>query len=151
MSQPQPTATIVDQADVLGWSFERYSSQAGEWVAVVTLTPEATAQTLRQKYGNIQNVTEIIALDPAIDEIARVCDRIDPLGWRFETCSDQTEEWTELIELDPDATEDDLHQQHEPIRDLTPIGRVTAVAQALYDHEETFPRPETAGGDRDAC
>ncbi len=152
MARSQLTATIVDQADVLGWCFEHYSVQADEWVSVALLTPEATTVTLRQQYGEIHNVSELIALDPSIDEIAAVRDQLEPLGWRFETCSEQTEEWTELIELDPDLIEDQLRDQYEPIRNLCPLGDAMTVAQAVYDNGEEMPpeQTETTGSDGDA-
>lgn len=151
MAHSQPVATIVDQADVLGWQFEHYCVQADEWVSVALLTPDATAATLRQQYGEIHNVSEVIVLDPSIDGIAAVRDQLDPLGWRFETCSDQTDEWTELIELDPDCTEDQLREHHEPIRNLCPLGDAMTVAQAVYDREEPPATHEPTGGDGDAC
>lgn len=149
MSRPRPTSTIVDQADILGWRFDHYCVQADEWISVALLNPDATAATLRQTYGEIRHVSELIALDPSTEEIAAVREQLDPLGWRFETCSEQTEEWTELIELDSDLTEDELRRQHEPIRNLMPVGSVAAVARLSYDPDEQPPAEYTEATDGD--
>ncbi len=153
MSRPQLTATIVENTECLGMLCEYYSWHTNEWVPVVRLTPEATTKTLLTKHGEIRNVSELIVLDPSVDELATVSEQLDRLtiGWRFETSGAQTDEWTELIELDEELTEDELRHQYDPLRNLTPLGSAMAVARAVYDEEQTSPeQPEAAGGEQDA-
>lgn len=69
-----PTDRRSEQVEIIGWHYESYSEYRENWTAVITLDEDRTPATLRDRDGEIRNITPIVRLDeivPAIEEMAQ--------------------------------------------------------------------------------
>jgi hypothetical protein len=63
--------------------------------------------------------------------VERLRERVDIVGWRYESHDEQTGTWTTETILDKDMTSRELRSQNDHIRDLTPLVQFSDVAAIL--------------------
>jgi hypothetical protein len=85
-----------------------------------------------------QLTAETTTTEPPISQvIERFRERDALVGWRFEAYNDPTATWIQTTILDGHRTEADIHEQHSPLRQLTPLVSVDAVIALLNDEGHT--------------
>jgi hypothetical protein len=76
--------------------------------------------------------------------VERLRERVDIIGWRYESYSEQVDTWTTEITLDSDRTAAELRNQNGHIRNLTPLVQFDDVATTLDDVVQTDGSNTTA-------
>lgn len=63
--------------------------------------------------------------------VERLREQVEIIGWRYESHDEQTDTWTTETTLDGDLTAEELCNQNDHIRDITPPVQFSDVATAF--------------------